>query len=99
VEEIAVDTNTLSNDIQALQEALNYARQQLNDMFSQIHEMDAMWDGPANSEFNAQFQKDYEFSMDLCSVIEALLECMEGAKAQYNACEESVGGIVCSIMV
>ena len=59
-QEITVNTDTLASDIAELTSRLNMARRMLTDMFAQIQELDAMWDGPANNEFNRQFANDHE---------------------------------------
>lgn len=97
--EIAVNTSTLANDIQELRTALSAAREQLKDMFGQITELDAMWDGPANAEFNKQFGVDHENATNLCNTVESLIECMEYARDQYNSCENEVDGMVSSIQI
>ena len=99
IKEIAVNTNTLANDIDALTTALASARAQLDDMFHQVAELDTMWDGPANDEFNRQFGNDYENAKNLCKTIESIIECMKFAKDQYNTCENEVNGIVSAITI
>lgn len=97
--EITVNTSTLAGDIDELKTALASAREQLKDMFSQVTELDAMWDGPANQEFNRQFGIDYENAGNLCNTIESLIGCMEYAMDQYNTCENEVNGLVSSISI
>lgn len=97
--EIAVDTSTLAGDISELRTTLSAARAQLNDMFNQVAELDAMWDGPANEEFKKQFGIDYENAKNLCATVESLLGCMEFARDQYNLCENEVNGIVSAIRI
>lgn len=99
IKEIAVNTSTLSNDINALQSALASARAQLDNMFNQVAELDTMWDGPANAEFNRQFGNDYENAKNLCKTIESIIECMKFARDQYNSCENEVNSIVSAIMI
>lgn len=99
IKEIAVNTSTLMNDIDELQTTLASARAQLDDMFNQMAELDTMWDGPANEEFNRQFRNDYENAKNLCKTIESLLECMKFAKNQYNTCENEVNDIVSAITI
>ena len=98
-QEIAVNTSTLAGDIGELRTALGNAKKQLEDMFAQVTELDAMWDGPANEEFRKQFGADYENSKNLCKTVESLIACMEYAKEQYNLCENAVNGIVASISI
>lgn len=99
VKEIAVDTSALYGDIQELREALSAVRSQLSDMFGQIAELDAMWDGPANAEFDRQFGMDHENAENMCKTVESLIECMEYARNQYNSCENEVNDIVSVIRV
>lgn len=99
VKEIAINTSTLANDIDALQNALASARAQLDDMFNQVAELDTMWDGPANEEFNRQFGNDYENAKNLCKTIESIIECMKFARNQYNTCENEVNHIVSAITI
>lgn len=98
-QEIAVNTDTLASDIAELNGALETARKVLNDMFTQIQELDAMWDGPANDEFNRQFANDHENAKGMCATVQSLIECMEYAKEQYNSCENQVNGIVSAINI
>ena len=99
INEVAVNTSTLANDIDALTTALASARSQLDDMFNQVAELDTMWDGPANEEFNRQFGNDYENAKNLCETIESIIECMKFARDQYNVCENEVNGIVSAITI
>lgn len=98
-QEITVNTFTLAGDIDALRTTLQIARKQLDDMFTQIAELDTMWDGPANEAFKAQFNLDYETTKNLCETVESIIACMEFAKEQYNTCENEVNGIVSSISI
>lgn len=97
--EITVDTAALAGDIEELQNALSEVRRQLNQMFEQVSELDAMWDGPANAEFNRQFANDYENFKELCNTVESIIQCMQYAKEQYNICENEINGIVASINI
>jgi uncharacterized protein YukE len=99
VKEIAVDTSTLNTDIGELTTALDSAKKQLEDMFTQMTELDTMWDGPANEEFNKQFQLDYANTNSLFDTIASLIECMEYARDQYNSCENEVSSLVNSIKI
>lgn len=97
--EITVNTSTLTGDIEELRETLLTANAQLEEMFNRVKELDTMWDGPANSEFNLQFSNDYENAKNICKTVESLLECMEFAKNEYNSCENEVNTIVSAISI
>jgi len=98
-QEITVDTGILSADIEELKSALASARTQADEMFTQVAELDAMWDGPANAEFIRQFNNDYENTKNLCNTVDSIIKCMEYARDQYNICENEVNGIVAAISV
>ncbi len=97
--EIAVNTSTLSGDINELRGALGDARAYLTEMFNQLGELDLMWDGPANEAFKKQFANDYENAKNLCNTIDSLLGNMEYAREQYDACENEIRGIVSAISI
>lgn len=99
LQEITVDTSILTGDINELQSALASAEKQLEDMFSQVAELDTMWDGPANEEFNRQFGNDHENAKNLCKTVASLIECMAYAREQYDLCENEVNSIVSAITV
>lgn len=98
-QEISINTDSLTADIAELNRTLAMARKELNDMFTQIQELDAMWDGPANETFNRQFANDYENAKGLCATVQSLIECMQYAREQYNSCENQVNTIVSAINI
>lgn len=98
-QEITVNTDTLASDIAELNMTLGTARNLLDNMFTQIRELDTMWDGPANDEFNRQFANDHENAKEMCKTVQSLIECMQYAKEQYNSCENQVNGIVSAISI
>lgn len=93
-QEIAVNTSLLTGDIVELRDALNRARILLDRMFQQIRELDVMWDGPSNEEFNRQFANDYDNASGLCRMADSLIECMEYARDRYNLGENQVNSII-----
>ena len=97
--EITVNTSALAGDINGLRDVLANARAQLEEMFGQVRELDTMWDGPANGEFNRQFNNDYENAKKLCETVESMINCMEFARNQYDLCESEVGSIVSAIAI
>ncbi len=95
--EIDINTESLSKDIESLQITLNSVKEEMRDVFTKIQELDMMWDGPANQEFMKQFGADSTFMTELCSTIQALLECMEYARKQYDSCDDAVRSMISSI--
>lgn len=99
VREIAVNTSTLANDIRELGTTLSAVRAQMNQMFNQIAELDTMWDGPANAEFNKQFARDRQNTENMCKTVDSLITCMGYARDQYNSCESEVNSVIGSIRI
>ena len=59
-QEIAVNTSTLASDTQDLQTQLDAVKRSMNQMYDAMQTLDAMWDGPANDAFRAQFSRKSE---------------------------------------
>lgn len=97
--EITVNTWTLSGDIETLQQQLNVIRADMDKMYEAVRVLDGMWDGPANQAFNVQFNSDRNDMLELCNIVQKIIDCMEYAKKEYNSCEADVGSIVASIAI
>ena len=97
--QITINTNTLNREISALRSHLQAIEQDLGNMYSAVRRLDAMWEGPANEAFRAQFESDRKSMEELCKTIRQIIECMEFAKNKYNQCETNVESIVQSIRV
>lgn len=95
--EIEIETNTLGSDIGELESELAEARGYIETMKSDMTQLDAMWEGPANEVFMMQFRNDAAYAEELCKMVENLTECMKYARKQYDACEAEVGSLVSSI--
>ncbi len=98
-QEISINTDSLAVDIEELNRTLAMARNMLGSMFTEIQELDTMWDGLANEVFNRQFANDYENARGLCTTVQSLVECMQYAREQYSNCENQVNGIVSAIRI
>jgi uncharacterized protein YukE len=97
--EVSVDTNNLRMDITNLEDALKKAKIQLKDMFTQVEELDEMWDGPANETFRKQFKKDYDDSLAICDTVDDIIECLKYAREQYDLCENGVESLISKINI
>ena len=92
-----VDIQRLNHDIERARVCHKFLNDNLNTMFGEIKELDAMWDGQANNAFNIQFNNDYEMMKTVCSNLNKLIESLEYAKAEYLKCEQQVGSAVRSM--
>lgn len=92
-----VDIQRLNHDIERAKVCLKFLNSNLNSMFGEIKELDAMWDGQANQAFNIQFNNDYEMMKTVCTNLQKLIESLEYARAEYIKCEQQVGSAVRSM--
>lgn len=95
--EIEVETNILQSDINELEEEIQAVRTLLETITSDMTQLDAMWDGPANEAFMMQYRADAEYTEEICKVLGKLKECMEYAKKQYDSCEAEISSMISSI--
>ncbi len=96
---IQADTNYLSNTINDLNTGLKNLRNLIDEIYQEMKELDSMWDGPANAEFNVQFENDRQDFLSVCKEIQKYIEKVDYAKREYNNCESRVADIVNAIRV
>ena len=89
-EQIAVNTDTLRNDITSMKEALSR-------IYEKIRELDSMWEGKTHDMFMTQVQKDNTDMEEMCNTISQLLECYTFADNEYVRCESQVSSIINAI--
>lgn len=96
---IEVNTNVMARDIESLDNKLRQIKSRMKSMFTSIQELDSMWDGPSNEEFNRQFQLDYGMCEELCTILSELIESLTHAKSEYEKCERNVEGVIQAIRI
>lgn len=99
VNEIEMNTSTLSGDIEALEKLVTELEAQMKKMFGSITELDQMWDGPANTAFNQQFQLDYQSCEAMCKVLRELIDSLKHAREEYDRCEENIDSVIRAINI
>lgn len=97
--EIEMDTSLLARDIDNLESTLTQLETRLGKMFDAINKMDAMWNGSANSAFNAQFKNDYDTCKSMCGILRELIGSLNHAKEEYDKCEQNISGMIQSIKI
>lgn len=78
-------TQTLEQDLEALKESLT--------------SLNSSWEGPAQQEFAAQFENDYESMKQMCQLIKEFQQTFEYAKDEYTKCKQSVADTVAAIQI
>ena len=99
IQEIAVDTNTLQNDIKDMKDALDEVKERAERMFDGFDALGGMWEGAAHDAFIRQGKADRQKMQELWEVIERLIECMQYADKEYLSCENTVNSIIKTIQI
>ncbi len=97
--EIAVNTNTLKNEVDTMTRALQQLRNRIDEAYAAVSDLDKMWDGPANVEFRTEFNNDRLRLVEICNSIERLINAMGKSRVEYEKCESDVKAIVDGIRI
>lgn len=99
IEEITVNTVTLSNDRNEIEEQLENIKMQMDEMASSVTALNQMWSGNANSVFNKAFNDDMKFLISVCDNIQKVLDYEATAIAEYNNCEQKISQMIEEISI
>ena len=99
MKEIAINTATLSRDIEQLKTLLNQLEKDRKKLTQEIQELNTMWQGPSNQAFNTQFKMDCTSFENLCKTIREMIQAMEHAKSEYDKCDNKVNGLVAALRI
>ena len=97
--EIANELTRFKREISAFDEARARAEENQKKMFQEIMELNAMWEGPAHSTFEASFQKDHMVMEEVFRFLKRFKEELDIAHTEYQKCENSVASTVAAIKV
>lgn len=96
---INVNTDTLKRDSNDISTKVNNLLKELQNVYTEVETLDAMWEGPANAAFNAQFAADYENFTTVCEFINNFARDMNSAATEYERCEAEINSAIRSIRV
>ena len=99
VNEIEMNTSTLSGTIESLERETTRLERQINTMFQQVQELDQMWTGSAKQAFSQQFQADYQTCKDMCKELKDAVKSFQNARNEYDRCERRVDELVRQLRV
>ena len=99
VNEIEMNTSTLSGTIESLERETSQLERQVQTMFQQVQELDQMWTGTAKQVFSQQFQADYQTCKDMCAELKEVVKSFRYARDEYNRCERRVDELVRQLRV
>lgn len=96
---IQIDTGLLKRTISDMKADIENMKKDMAGIYQDIHELDTMWEGPAKSIFNSQFETDRQEFMQICNELVGYVDKMVYATDEYNKCESRVNEIINSIRV
>lgn len=96
---IEINISILKKDIEDMQAEIQEVRKYMGLAYEAVDQLDAMWDGPANMEFNKAFKSDRTAMVELCKMVDHLINYMENARDEYTKCEATVSAAIDGIRI
>lgn len=92
--EIIVNTDNMRSTATVFQEKINDWNSLVQQLWSLMEELDAMWDGDANEAFNALVTEDKPKFERLAQMMETYKTAIDTAASKYDSGEAEVKNIV-----
>ena len=92
--EIRVNTDNMRSTATVFQEKINDWNSLVQQLWSLMEELDAMWDGDANEAFNALVTEDKPKFERLAQMMETYKTAIDTAASKYGSGEAEVKNIV-----
>ena len=92
--EIRVNTDNMRSTATVFQEKINDWNSLVQQLWSLMEELDAMWDGDANEAFNALVTEDKPKFERLAQMMETYNTAIDTAASKYDSGEAEVKNIV-----
>jgi len=99
VNEVEVNINALSEDIDKLQAAVQQMDEKIKDVFDAVGELGKMWEGPEKAEFLQQIESDYGSCQEMCGILRDLISGLTYAKEEYQECEQRVKDLIEAVQI
>lgn len=96
---IEINTEQLDRDIQRLREKLSQTRTHINRLKDRMDAMNKMWEGTANQAVRQRFQRDHQNMLNLCEMLEELIQTLESIRQSYDSCENHVRSAVDALRI
>lgn len=96
---IRINTSTLNQTRQNVQERLNQIKKNMEQISADINTLNSMWTGDAHENFQISIEADMKLLQDICEGIQAVIQYEGNAVTEYNKCEQQVNEIISQIRV
>lgn len=94
-----VDTGYLRENTSGLRQDLDSVTALCGQLSDTMTRLFGMWEGAAKDAFHLQFSNDCAAFTQTCKQLEEIIESMEHAASEYDACDSKVRGIVDAISI
>ena len=96
---IEVNTGSLAQDVQDMEEVLTALQKEMDEMDTLIAALNTMWQGDAKNAFTKQYNADRQVWVNMRESMEEVLQGMQNARLAYEKCESSVGQKIESLRI
>ena len=94
-----VDTNTLADDVKAMESDLDALRRSEEAMRGAVESLSGMWAGEAHDAFVVQFENDEQFLQSFLTALQKQIADLREAKENYESCESAVRSSIAGISI
>lgn len=98
-EKIRINTKTLQNDTSSIEKYLKQVEKKIQEMQTDVAELNNMWSGEANKAFHQTFNDDINGLLAVCKSLEGIAAYESYAKAEYDSCENKVAAMIASMNI
>ncbi len=99
VNEVEININALSEDIEKLQSAVQQMDEKVKNVFDAVGELGKMWEGPEKAEFLQQIESDYDACQEMCGILCDLIGGLTYAKEEYRECEQRIDDLIKAVQI
>ena len=97
--ELDVTPSRMAQKANTMAELTRTLETNLEELRESMTSLNSSWEGPAQQEFAAQFESDYETMKQMCQMIREFQQTFEYAKDEYTKCKQFVADTVAAIRV
>ena len=92
--EIGFDTDILNNEVVQLKNEIEVAKQLIDRVYVVMDELNATWEGAANQVFRTVALQDRGDLLEICDIIEGIVESMQDSNNDYRQTDEEVTKLI-----
>lgn len=96
---IRVNTESLKQTQQSLQEKLKGIQTAIEKVSADIGVLNSKWSGDAHDAFVQSVESDIQFLTSVCEQIQGIIDYEGNAVKEYNKCEQQVADLIAQIRI